>query len=87
VEQRWGLPSRAEDELRAAAQDVNYEMMMLRECSQRLRPPPPDPVLRNALIESYLVHLRNLLHFFRLAGKEYTARHSRNQTVMAFPIS
>jgi hypothetical protein len=74
-----GLRSCPEGELQKAADDVNYEMRMLRECSQRLRRPPHDPVLRNALIESYLLHLRNLFHFLGVREQ----RHERGRDVLA----
>jgi len=63
MRRRQGSRTPSANELSVAAGDVNYEMTMLRECSERLRPPPSDPVLKNALIESYLLHLRNLFHF------------------------
>jgi len=66
-----GLKSCPEAELRKAAEHVNYEMMMLRECSKRLHPPPSDPVLKNALIESYLLHARNLFHFLGVRDQRY----------------
>lgn len=41
-----------------------YELWMLRETYARLKSPPADDVLRNALIEAFCIHARQLLEFF-----------------------
>ncbi|WP_282949535.1 MULTISPECIES: hypothetical protein [unclassified Sphingopyxis] len=41
-----------------------YELWMLRETDARLKSPPEDYVLRNALIEAFCIHARQLLEFF-----------------------
>jgi hypothetical protein len=41
-----------------------YELWMLRETYVKLNSPPADVVLRNALIESFCIHARQLLEFF-----------------------
>jgi hypothetical protein len=41
-----------------------YELWMLRETYVTLKSPPADDVLRNALIDAFCIHARQLLEFF-----------------------
>lgn len=55
-------------DLKRDAGTVDYEIWMLRETSERLRglkPLPTDEILRRTVLESWLLHLRALLEFFR----------------------
>lgn len=57
-----------EDELKRDAVTIDFEIWMLMETSARLSgnlPRPVDKISNNALLESWLVHLRALLEFFR----------------------
>ncbi len=57
-----------EDELKRDAEHLDYEIWMLMEATERLRgvkPTSSDPIERRALLESWLIHLRLLLEFFR----------------------
>ncbi len=53
-----------------------YELWMLRATYEKLRSPPADEVLCNALIESFCLHARQLLEFFENRqgkhAKDYT---------------
>ena len=42
---------------------VRYEYEMLVKTAQCLYSKPPDPVIMNALIESYAIHARNIIDF------------------------
>jgi len=58
----------SEDELKRDAEHLDYEIWMLMEVTERLRGTKPvsvDPVARKALLESWLIHVRLLLEFFR----------------------
>ncbi len=61
-------PRRLESDLQSVAADVSYEMGMFRECCSWLQRdaevPRASSLLRNAVLEAYLIHLRNLSHFF-----------------------
>lgn len=46
-----------------------YEVSMFFETGSRLRTTNSDQVIRNATIESFLIHLRNLLDFFYPEGQ------------------
>jgi hypothetical protein len=53
--------------LKRAASHVDYEVWMLGETSRRLMQDGPnagDEIQRRALLESWCVHLRNLIEFF-----------------------
>lgn len=61
-----------------------YEIWMLRETHARLQSPPTDCVVRNALIEAFCIHARQLLEFFDnkqgkhakdFTGANYAAAH------------
>lgn len=56
-----------------------YELWMLRETYKRLNFPAEDVVLRNALIEAFCIHARQLLEFFDNKqgkhAKEFTGGH------------
>ncbi len=41
-----------------------YELWMLRQTFEKLRSPPANEVLCNALVESFCIHARLLLEFF-----------------------
>ncbi|MBW1996727.1 MAG: hypothetical protein JRJ29_02045 [Deltaproteobacteria bacterium] len=54
---------RTDDELRAASDHLWYEIWMLNSCTQLLASGINDRVIKNALIESFAIHARQLLHF------------------------
>lgn len=61
------LPHPHAEDREAAAADVRYELNMLHAMAQALIAAAPLPgVQRNALLEAYLLHLRNLERFFCL---------------------
>jgi hypothetical protein len=55
-----------------AKYDLNYEIWMLEETNKRHH---DDEVLKNALIESFCVHARNLFEFFMEEAPQYTQNH------------
>ena len=60
-------------ELDRDAQTVNYEIWMLMEASERLGSRltlPTDEIARRAVLESWVLHLRALLEFFRTGTRE-----------------
>ncbi|NVD26377.1 hypothetical protein HUO14_00500 [Parasphingorhabdus flavimaris] len=81
-------PSIATDE-EILGEHLPYEFWMLRQTYEKLRSPPADMVLRNALIESFCIHARLLLEFFEnkqgrhakdYTGGSYQATHLANLT-------
>ena len=48
---------------RFSEEHLLYEIGMLWETAGHLQRPPPDPVVRNALIESFGIHLRLVANF------------------------
>lgn len=48
---------------------LNYEIWMLEEANKKRH---DDEVIKNALIESFCVHVRNLFEFFKEAGPQHT---------------
>lgn len=48
-----------------------YELDMLRSTFERLRDGVADDVFRNALIESFSIHARSLIEFFRKGKGKY----------------
>lgn len=65
---------RAEAELKEGSVHLDYEIWMLMETIERLRREdrlPQDELLRRALLESWLAHVRALLDFFRRPNPKY----------------
>lgn len=56
------MKKRTQDELREASNHLYYEYTMLRQLA--VSPDPRSNVLRNAILESRAIHLRNLADFF-----------------------
>lgn len=82
------MPIIATDE-EILGEHLPYELWMLRQTYEKLRSPPADKVLRNALIESFCIHARLLLEFFEnkqgkhakdYTGGSYQATHLANLT-------
>ncbi len=62
--------SRNEDELRAASDHLHYEIQMLRGTMTLLATQAlGESVLSNALIESFTIHARALIHFLYPSGQ------------------
>jgi hypothetical protein len=69
---------RSDPQLQKASYDAFYEFDMLRECMTALGPygdskklDPKGRLVRNALLESFLIHLRNLLVFLHYVDKTH----------------
>jgi hypothetical protein len=69
---------RTDEELKAILREhLQYEMDMLQGTMKRLKSGNVDDVISNALIESYALHVRNLLHFV------YPGKHKDDDDVLA----
>lgn len=69
---------RMDDELIQASDHISYEIWMMRECQERLcrtRMPPQDVVIYNALLNSFLSHVRSLLEFIYTEAKKANNDH------------
>lgn len=55
---------------RFSEEHVLYEIGMLRETAARLQQPPSDVVVRNALIETFGIHLRLVVDFLYEPARE-----------------
>lgn len=64
------MTQRSGPEKREALGHIGYEIWMCAACSARLDrdPGPTDPVVRNALLESELIHARAAIDFFLRSG-------------------
>ncbi len=62
---------RTEEEIQVASQHVKYELDMLAATTSFLSKGPggTDQVTWNAYLESFLLHLRNLIDFYYLSGE------------------
>jgi hypothetical protein len=59
-----GRKKRTPDELRRISEDLHYEVQMLLGSAQGLDPETTaEGTLHNALVESFAIHLRNMLDF------------------------
>lgn len=54
-----------------ALKDVEYEISMFIETARTLPTLKEGTVMHDAVLESFLVHARNLIHFFYKVGKQY----------------
>jgi hypothetical protein len=61
------------EELKKASEALYYEILMLNECAKFSKTFKIDisPFLNNIVIESFCVHLRNMIEFFRKEKKDY----------------
>jgi len=61
---------RTEVELLKAAEHVDYEVWMMEEMAPlQGGSSPADPVTDNAYLESFVIHVRNLIYFLNPEGK------------------
>jgi hypothetical protein len=64
-------PRRKEEELIAALEHLYYEIDMLQGTMERLETgSTEDRIFHNALVESFTIHARNLMHFLYPTGKK-----------------
>jgi hypothetical protein len=56
------------------AHTLPYEVWMMRETHHLLREEKHPPPIRNALIESFCIHARNLIEFFKAADCDFDPR-------------
>jgi hypothetical protein len=64
-------PHRNEEDLKAALKHLCYEIDMLQGTMERLETgSTEDRILHNALVESFTVHARNLMHFLYPIGEK-----------------
>ncbi len=70
-------PKRTSEEIKKASEALYYEMSMLNNCAkfyeqrEKELTQPQHSFLKNILIESFCVHLRNLIEFFGEKHKGY----------------
>lgn len=75
---------RSDEDLKKAAKDVCYEMVMLEACLDLYRQTGDRSPLGNAVQESFLIHFRNLRDFFlRELLKPVRKSRKRNDDILA----
>lgn len=81
-----GKRTKSTNELKKASEALHYEITMLNESANKHKSlTDKNGVIRNALIESFCVHLRNFIEFFDVRRNDYiTYKHFTSEQSILF---